>query len=61
MLTAPTLSQLLTQELAVNYRLLVLDLNCCGFLGSAALAALVPAQQPTHKATRPVAAFAQLN
>jgi hypothetical protein len=34
MLTVPTLSQLLSQELAVGYRALVVDLTDCEFAGS---------------------------
>jgi anti-anti-sigma factor len=40
-----TFSQLLSQELAADYRALVVDLTDCEFAGSLALAALVQAHQ----------------
>jgi anti-anti-sigma factor len=45
MLTVPTLSRLLSQDLAVGYRALVVDLTDCEFAGSLALAALTQAHQ----------------
>lgn len=52
MLTAPSLSQLLSQELGAGHRVVV-DLAGCGFLGSSGLAALVAARdQATDRRAR---------
>lgn len=45
MVTAPSLTQLLAQELAADQRAVVVDLSGCGFLGSSGLASLVEARE----------------
>jgi anti-sigma B factor antagonist len=45
MVTAPSLTQLLAQELAADHRGVVVDLSGCGFLGSSGLASLVEARE----------------
>jgi anti-anti-sigma factor len=44
MLTVPTLTQLLNQEIDADYQALVVDLSECDFIGSSGLAALVQGQ-----------------
>lgn len=52
MVTAPSLTQLLTQELAAGHRAVVVDLAGCGFMGSSGLAALVEARdRATERST----------
>jgi anti-sigma B factor antagonist len=50
MVTAPSLTQLLTQEVAAGHRAVVVDLAGCGFLGSSGLAALVAARDQAIRA-----------
>ena len=45
MLTAPSLTQLLAQQLAQGCQVLVVDLGGCDFLGSSGLAVLVEARE----------------
>lgn len=49
MLTAPSLAQLLTQELAAGHRALVVDLAGCDFMGSSGLATLVAARDQARE------------